>query len=113
MLALSPQDTYARYTLWLLTGREVEAFIRSRPQDVIDSALAFMRAGLNTEAASVLKTCTCPNQLVACYEAYVSGRHVRSVGDEALLPQPFGGHRRAGALPPCMAGTISSWLPVL
>ena len=73
VLALSPQDTYARYALWLLTGREVEAFIRSRPQDVIDAALDFMRAGLSTEAASVLKTCTCPNQLVACYEAYVTG----------------------------------------
>lgn len=73
VLALSPQDTFARYALWLLTGQEVEGFILNRPQDVIDAALDFMRAGLNTEAASVLNTCVCPNQLIAYYKSYVTG----------------------------------------
>ena len=73
VLKLSPQDTFARYALWLLDGREVEAFVRGRPQDVIDVALDFMRAGLDQEAARVLGTCTAPDQMICYYQAAVTG----------------------------------------
>lgn len=73
VLKLSPQDTFARYALWLLDGDEVESFIRNRPQDVIDVALDFMRAGFNQEAARVLKTCTAPDQMVCYYLAAITG----------------------------------------
>lgn len=72
VLKIAPQDTFARYALWLLDGREMECFIRNRPQDVIDVALDFMRAGLNVEAASVLKTCQVSNQMICYYLAYVT-----------------------------------------
>ena len=73
VLELSPQDTFARYALWLLGGDEVEAFVRSRPQDVLDAALDFLRAGLTQEAARVLRTCTAPDQMVCYYLAAVTG----------------------------------------
>ena len=72
VLKLSPQDTFARYALWLLDGHEVEAFVRGRPQDVIDVALDFMRAGLRQEAARVLGTCTVPDQMICYYQAAVT-----------------------------------------
>ena len=73
VLRLSPQDTYARYARWLLGGDEVDSFVRGRPQDVLDAALDFLRAGLRPEAARVLKSCTSPDQMVCYYLAAVTG----------------------------------------
>lgn len=73
VLSKAPQDTFARYALWLLEGAELPAFIRSRPQDVIDAALDFLRAGLREEAAKILSTCTKEDQMVNYYAAYASG----------------------------------------
>ena len=73
VLARAPQDTFARYALWLMGGEEVPAFITGRPQDVIDAALDFMHAGLTAEAARVLATCTKADQMVKYYLAYVAG----------------------------------------
>lgn len=73
VLADAPQDTFARYALWLLDGTPVNPFIASRPQDVIDAALDFMRAGLSGEAYRVLSTCTAADQMICYYRAYVAG----------------------------------------
>lgn len=73
VLARAPQDTFARYALWLMGGETIPAFITSRPQDVIDVALDFMHAGLNAEAAKVVCTCTKADQMVNYYLAYVTG----------------------------------------
>ena len=72
VLARAPQDTFARYALWLMGGNEVDAFVRNRPQDVIDAALDFLRAGFDTEAVKVLSTCTKADQMVCYYSAYAS-----------------------------------------
>lgn len=74
VLARSPQDTFARYAKWLLTGAEMCDFVRGRPQDVIDAALDFARAGLYAEADKVLATCTKPDQMIAYYRAFYAGR---------------------------------------
>ena len=73
VLAAAPQDTFARYARFLLGGEPVPAFIRSRPQDVIDAALDFMRAGLLKEAAQVLQTCSAADPMIQYYLAYVTG----------------------------------------
>lgn len=72
-LAVSPQDTFARYALYLLGGEPPSAYVLGRPQDVIDSALDFMNAGLFQEAARVLDTCIQPDQMVYYYYAYCTG----------------------------------------
>ena len=73
VLARAPQDTFARYALWLMGGQAVPAFITNRPQDVIDAALDFMHAGLAAEAARVLGTCARDDQMVKYYQAYTAG----------------------------------------
>lgn len=73
VLRSAPQDAFARYALWLMGSGEVPAFLCSRPQDVTDAALDFMRAGLYKEASRVLDSCTKPDQLLLYYKAYVTG----------------------------------------
>ena len=70
VLARAPQDTFARYALWLMGGDAVNGFICSRSQDVIDAALDFLHAGLSDEAARVLSSCTKEDQMVLYYLAY-------------------------------------------
>lgn len=86
VLKLSPQDTFARYALWLLEGRDVGSFVCGRPQDVIDAALDFMRAGLNAEAVRILDTCTTPNQMVSFYRAYAGGAAWKEEGMALCFP---------------------------
>ncbi len=73
VLTAAPQDTFARYALWLMGGEEVSAFIRNRPQDVIDAALDFLRAGLKDEAVRVLDSCSRADPMVYYYRAYAAG----------------------------------------
>ena len=73
VLAIAPQDTFARYALWMMGGEEVPAFIRSRPQDVIDAALDFLHAGLRDEAIRVLDSCDHADQMVCYYRANAAG----------------------------------------
>ncbi|MBQ4452636.1 MAG: DUF5107 domain-containing protein [Clostridia bacterium] len=72
VLEILPQDSFARYALWLLGEGEVPAFSAGRAQDVIDAALDFLHAGLRGEAAKVLSTCTVPDQMTACYLAFAT-----------------------------------------
>ena len=69
----APQDSFARFALKLLCGRELEAYVLGRPEDMIDIALDFKRAGLKDEAVAALKACTAPNQLVAYHIAALTG----------------------------------------
>ena len=78
VLALAPQDTFARFALWLLGGEEVPGFIRSRPQDVIDAALDFIRSGLLEEAAKILVSCTKEDQMIHYYAAWVTGTNAEN-----------------------------------
>ena len=73
LMCEAPQDSFARFALKLLTGREMEAYVLGRPEDMIDIALDFKRAGLKDEAIAALKACTAPNQLVAYHIAALSG----------------------------------------
>lgn len=86
VLALSPQDTFARYALWLLGGSEVDAFIRNRPQDVLDAALDFMRAGLKEEALRVLDSCTASDQLICYYQAFLTGKAPKAGSMDYCFP---------------------------
>ena len=86
VLSAAPQDTFARYALYLLRGDAVPAFICGRPQDVIDAALDFMRAGLNAEAANILATCTKKDQMVSYYLAYVTGAQAEHVDLTLCFP---------------------------
>ena len=77
VLTILPQDTFARFALWLLGAGKEPAFTLGRPQDVIDAALDFLRAGLHTEAARVLSACTKPDQMIACWLAAVTDGEFR------------------------------------
>lgn len=69
-LGISPQDTFARYALYLLGEDEPPAFVRHRAQDVIDAALDFMKAGLMHEAIRVLDTCAVEDPMICYYRTY-------------------------------------------
>ena len=72
VIDLAPQDTYARYARYLMGGAAVGDFIASRPEDVIDAALDFVRAGLTQEAVAVLKTCTMPSQMLYYHLSHIA-----------------------------------------
>ena len=86
VLRRSPQDTFARYARMLLTGDSVSDFVRGRPQDVIDAALDFMRAGLYDAAVQVLETCSKPDQMVHYYRAYCTGKPAGHVDIQLCFP---------------------------
>ena len=86
ILAEAPQDALARYALWLLGEGEVPAFVASRPQDVIDVALDFLRADLTEEADRVLATCTVADPMVAYYRAYYAGKPLPPVDPRYCFP---------------------------
>ncbi len=73
VLTIAPQDAFARFARYLLGGDPVDAFILTRPEDVIDVALDFDRAGLRREAAEVLRACTAPSQLLLYHLARITG----------------------------------------
>lgn len=73
VLKQSPQDTFARYALWLMGGELPDAFILNRPEDVLDAALDFLAAGLRDEALRILATFQGSNQLLAFYRAFITG----------------------------------------
>lgn len=73
VVELSPQDTFARFALWLMGGEPVSDFILSRPQDVRDAADDFLRAGLKEEALQVLHSCTKADQIIRYLIAFASG----------------------------------------
>lgn len=125
VLAVSPQDTYARYALWLMGGEAVGDFIRRRPQDVIDAARDFLRAGLTVEAVRVLDSCAAPDQMVRYLRADAAGEEpVRGditlcfpnrLEDIALLRR-FGGDWQAQYLLGCLyydrqhyAAALAAW----
>ena len=111
VLGISPQDTFARYALWLLGEGEVSGFVRGRAQDVIDAALDFRRAGLMDEAARVLRSCTAPDQMVSYHLAAVTGEAAQAgsmtlcfpnrLEDIAVLER-FGGEWQAQYLLGCL-----------
>lgn len=69
----APQDVYARFALWLMAGRTVEAFVLARAEDVLDAALDFAHAGLADEAIHTLRACTAPTQLLYYHLAALTG----------------------------------------
>lgn len=86
VLESAPQDSFARYALWLMGKGEVPPFICGRPQDVTDAALDFMRAGLYREASRVLDSCTRPDQLLLYYKAYVTGTEAKHMDLTLCFP---------------------------
>ncbi|MBO4378207.1 MAG: DUF5107 domain-containing protein [Clostridia bacterium] len=86
VLEILPQDSFARYALWLLGRDEIPSFIAGRPQDVIDVALDFLHAGLRNEAAKVLSTCINPDQLTACYLSSVTDGIFHESGMKFCFP---------------------------
>ena len=73
ILAESPQDSSARFALYLLNGRPMEEFILGRSEDMLDIALDFKRAGLFDEALKALRMCTAQNQLLSYHIAAITG----------------------------------------
>ena len=69
----APQDSYARFCLYLLKGRPMEEFLLGRPEDMLDIALDFKRAGLKDEAIAALSACTSKNQLINYHLAALRG----------------------------------------
>ena len=70
----APQDSYARFCLFLLEGRPMEEFLLQRSEDMLDIALDFKRAGLRDEAIRALTECKDQNQLL--------NYHLASLRDE-------------------------------
>lgn len=71
------QDSYIRYTLFLLTGEMVDDFLRKRAADVLDAALLYKKAGLYKEARNILETCVNPS--------YVLGYHLEALDSSFLI----------------------------
>ncbi len=86
VLELAPQDTYARYARFLMSGEPVSDFIMSRPEDVIDAALDFKHAGLTREAVQVLGTCAVPSQMVLYHLAALTGQPPRHTDITRCFP---------------------------
>lgn len=56
-----PLDGSAQYALFLLTGEAVDESFRQNPQEVLEAALLFRKAGLKEEAIKILKDCSRPS----------------------------------------------------
>ena len=78
VLEISPLDSFARYARWLMNGTEVGDYIRSRPEDVLDAALDFEKAGLIGEAVKILEDCAKPSQLIYCHLARLTGGELKT-----------------------------------
>lgn len=77
-LETAPLDSFARYALWLLGGREVGEYITGRPEDVLDAALDFEKAGFVDETVKILKSCKKPSQLIYCHLARLTGEPMKT-----------------------------------
>lgn len=86
VLEESPQDTFARFSLYLLGGEKVSDFILGRPEDVLDAALEFKQAGLYEEAVKVLDECKKPNQLLSFHKAAITGRPAADAAMDYCFP---------------------------
>ncbi len=73
VLEEAPQDSYARFALYLLKGRPMEDYLLGRSEDMLDIALDFKRAGLVEEAICALTACKARNQLLAYHLAALRG----------------------------------------
>ncbi|MBQ8508913.1 MAG: DUF5107 domain-containing protein [Clostridia bacterium] len=78
VLSISPMDATARFALWLLDGREVGVYTLGRPEDVLDAALDFEKAGLNEEAVRILRACKNPSQLIYCHLSKLTGEELQT-----------------------------------
>lgn len=76
ILCEAPQDSFVRFALYLLDGRPLEDFLLNRPEDMLDIALDFKRAGLFKEATKAIKMCKKPNQLLCFHLAALTGEKV-------------------------------------
>ena len=56
-----PLDGTARYALFLLSGKEADENLRQNPEEVLEAALLFLKAGLKDEAVRIMKDCTRPS----------------------------------------------------
>ena len=111
VLEEAPLDAYARFAKWLTQGSPVSAYILSRPQDVIDTALDLSRAGMRGEAARVLEACTAPDMMTSYYLAWLKGEKPREATMKYCFPnrlediavlKVFGDDWRAGYLLGCV-----------
>lgn len=68
-----PQDAAARFALHIMKGRAVEDYILDRPEDCLDAALQFERAGLTDEAVRCLRMCHRQSMLVLAHIARLTG----------------------------------------
>ena len=73
ILCDAPQDSFVRFALYLLRGRPMEDYLLGRPEDMLDIALDFKRAGLMDEAVQALRCCTAGNQLLSYHLAALTG----------------------------------------
>ena len=73
VLREAPQDAAARFARYFLTEKPVEAYILHRPEDCLDAALQFERAGLREEAADCLRLCEKPSMLLRLHLSRLTG----------------------------------------
>ena len=73
VLREAPQDSFVRFALYLLSGRPMEDFLLHRPEDMLDIALDFKRAGLVKEAVQAIQMCKKQNQLLSYHLSALTG----------------------------------------
>jgi len=78
-----PQDAFARFALYFISGQEVEPFVLGRPEDCLDAALEFKTAGYNDEAVRCITACTKSNVLLSFHLAALTGEEAE-IGDMSL-----------------------------
>lgn len=81
VMAEAPQDSTARFALYLLAARPMEPYVTGRAEDMLDIALDFKRAGLEGEALRALEMCTAKNQLLSYHIAALTGG---KAGEESM-----------------------------
>ena len=86
VLSEVPQDAAARFGLYLMKGHPVDAFILGRPEDCLDAALQFERAGLKKEAIAILRACAAPNMLIALHLARLTGEDLQEASMRYCFP---------------------------
>ncbi|MDD6683865.1 MAG: DUF5107 domain-containing protein [Clostridiales bacterium] len=68
-----PQDAAARFALHFMEERVMEDYILDRPEDCLDAALQFEKAGLTEEAIHCLSACQKKNMLTMLHLARLRG----------------------------------------